>query len=136
MSSAPWYLNVERPSLKHQRDWKSDPNYSKSWYDRGAKIYQVDKYRKSACEKCGAMSRDTRSCTERPLKLGAKWTGKHIAPDEKIEQFELDYNGKRVRWNGYDAASYAHVIERYEARDEARRKYAAHDAQMKCVADC
>ncbi|KAK4344761.1 hypothetical protein RND71_034937 [Anisodus tanguticus] len=26
-------------------------------------------------------------------------------------------------WNGYDAASYAHVIERCEARDEARRKY-------------
>ncbi|KAK4366084.1 hypothetical protein RND71_013964 [Anisodus tanguticus] len=38
-------------SLKHQRKWKSDPNYTKSWYDRGAKIYQADKYRKSACEK-------------------------------------------------------------------------------------
>ncbi|KAM7480803.1 hypothetical protein LguiB_005386 [Lonicera macranthoides] len=38
-------------SLKHQRKWKSDPNYTKSWYDRGAKIYQADKYRKGACEK-------------------------------------------------------------------------------------
>lgn len=60
---------------------------------------------------------------ERPRKLGAKWTGKSIAPDEKIEQFELDYDGKRDRWNGYDAASYVHVVDRYEARDEARRKY-------------
>lgn len=79
MSSAPWYLKAERPvrtssfilgfygfrginidlfqlfwckqSLKHQRNWKSDPNYTKSWYDRGAKIYQADKYRKGACEK-------------------------------------------------------------------------------------
>ena len=82
MSSAPWYLNAERPvsfthiqfnttllthikalfssrifylflcqSLKHQRKWKSDPNYTKSWYDRGAKIFQADKYRKGACEK-------------------------------------------------------------------------------------
>ncbi|KAG5545403.1 hypothetical protein RHGRI_017775 [Rhododendron griersonianum] len=51
MSSAPWYLNSERPSLKHQRKWKSDPNYTKSWYDRGAKIYQADKFRKGACEK-------------------------------------------------------------------------------------
>ncbi|PQQ02696.1 pre-mRNA-splicing factor SLU7-A-like [Prunus yedoensis var. nudiflora] len=51
MSSAPWYLNAERPSLKHQRKWKSDPNYTKSWYDRGAKIYHADKYRKGACEK-------------------------------------------------------------------------------------
>uniref|UniRef100_A0A7N2LAF1 Pre-mRNA-splicing factor SLU7 n=1 Tax=Quercus lobata TaxID=97700 RepID=A0A7N2LAF1_QUELO len=43
MSSAPWYLNAERP----------DPNYTKSWYDRGAKIFQADKYRKGACENIG-----------------------------------------------------------------------------------
>lgn len=47
----------------------------------------------------------------------------HIGPDEKIESFELDYDGKRDRWNGFDPATYALVIERYEARDEARRKY-------------
>ncbi|KAH9764399.1 pre-mRNA-splicing factor SLU7 [Citrus sinensis] len=88
MSSAPWYLNAERPSLKHQRKWKSDPNYTKSWYDRGA-----------------------------------KWTNMHIGPDEKIESFELDYDGKRDRWNGFDPATYVLVIERNEARDEARRKY-------------
>lgn len=60
---------------------------------------------------------------ERPRRVGAKWTNKHIAPDEKIETFELDYDGKRDRWNGYDASTYARVIERYEARDEARKKY-------------
>lgn len=47
----------------------------------------------------------------------------HIVPDEKIETFELDHDGKQDRWNGYDASTYARVIERYEARDEARRKY-------------
>ncbi|MQL95046.1 hypothetical protein Taro_027718 [Colocasia esculenta] len=123
MSSAPWYLNAERPSLKHQRKWKSDPNYTKSWYDRGAKIFQADRYRKGACENCGAMTHDTKCCMERPRKVGAKWTNKHIAPDEKIETFELDYDGKRDRWNGYDPSTYARVIEKYEARDEARRKF-------------
>ncbi|CAL9091340.1 unnamed protein product, partial [Musa textilis] len=123
MSSAPWYLNAERPSLKHQRKWKSDPNYTKSWYDRGAKIYQADRYRKGACENCGAMTHDKKSCMERPRKAGAKWTSMHIAPDEKIETFGLDYDGKRDRWNGYDASTYFCVIEQYEARDEARRKY-------------
>ncbi|KAF5738936.1 splicing factor-related family protein [Tripterygium wilfordii] len=123
MSSAPWYLNAERPSLKHQRKWKSDPNYTKSWYDRGAKIFQAEKYRKGACENCGAMTHNSKSCMERPRKKGAKWTNTHIAPDEKIESFELDYDGKRDRWNGYDASTYARVIERYEARDEARKKY-------------
>lgn len=76
-----------------------------------------------ACCSCGAMTHNAKSCMDRPRKLGAKWTNKHIAPDEKIETFELDYDGKRDRWNGYDAATYARVIERYEARDEARRKY-------------
>ncbi|KAL0451180.1 UNVERIFIED_CONTAM: Pre-splicing factor SLU7 [Sesamum latifolium] len=89
MSSAPWYLNAERPSLKHQRKWKSDPNYTKSWYDRGAKTFHADKYRKGACENCGAMTHDKKSCVERPRKLGAKWTGKSIAPDEKIETLSL-----------------------------------------------
>ncbi|KAM7264049.1 hypothetical protein ACFE04_001732 [Oxalis oulophora] len=123
MSSAPWYLNADKPSLKHQRKWKSDPNYTKSWYDRGAKIYQADKYRKGACQNCGAMTHDAKACMERPQKKGAKWTNMHIAPDEKVESFQLDYDGKRDRWNGYDASTYARVIERYEARDEARRKF-------------
>ena len=60
---------------------------------------------------------------ERPRKVGAKWTGKHIAADEKVEAFELDYDGKRDRWNGYDATAYKLVIDAYDARDEARRKY-------------
>jgi pre-mRNA-processing factor SLU7 len=51
MSSAPWYLNAERPSLKHQRNWKTDANYTKDWYDRGKKVFQADKYRKGACTK-------------------------------------------------------------------------------------
>ncbi|RXH87291.1 hypothetical protein DVH24_028791 [Malus domestica] len=123
MSSAPWYLKHERPSLKHQRKWKSDPNYTTSWYDRGAKIFQADKYRKGACENCGASTHDSKSCMDRPRKVGAKWTNTHIAPDEKIETFELDYDGKRDRWNGYDATSYALVVERYESRDEARKKF-------------
>ncbi|XP_065875081.1 pre-mRNA-splicing factor SLU7-A-like [Euphorbia lathyris] len=123
MSSAPWYLNAEKPSLKHQRKWKSDPEYTKSWYDRGAKVFQAEKYRKGACLNCGAMTHDAKACMERPRKVGAKWTNKYIAPDEKIEAFELDYDGKRDRWNGYDTSSYAHVVERYEARDAARRKF-------------
>ncbi|CAI9290740.1 unnamed protein product [Lactuca saligna] len=72
---------------------------------------------------CGAMTNTTKTRMERPRKLGAKWTSKNIAPNEKIETFQLDYDGKRDRWNGYDPTSYAHVIERYEACDEARKKF-------------
>ncbi|KAL5220989.1 hypothetical protein ABZP36_025702 [Zizania latifolia] len=123
MSSAPWYLNADKPSLKHQRNWKSDPNYTKSWYDRGAKLFQANKYRKGACENCGAMTHDKKSCMERPRNVGAKWTNISIAPDEKVESFELDFDGKRDRWNGYDPSTYTRVIADYEAREEARKKY-------------
>ncbi|KAL6583721.1 hypothetical protein OROMI_003010 [Orobanche minor] len=120
MASAPWYYpEAERPSLKHQRKWKrkSDPNSNKSWYDRGAKTFQAEKFRVGACQNCGAMTHGKKSCVERPRQKGAKWTSKHIAPDEKIENFELSYDGKRDRWNGYDKqASW------YDARDEARSK--------------
>ncbi|RVW33373.1 Pre-mRNA-splicing factor SLU7-A [Vitis vinifera] len=151
MSSAPWYLNAERPSLKHQRKWKSDPNYTKAWYDRVQKYFRrisiervhvkiitldwgawpdhllLCPYRNSisgsVCQgilwqpldhllaylmlSCGAMTHNAKTCMERPRQKGAKWTSMHIAPDEKIETFELDYDGKRDRWNGYDAATYA-----------------------------
>lgn len=38
-------------SLKHQRNWKGEGNYTNLWYDRGAKVFQADKYRKGACTK-------------------------------------------------------------------------------------
>lgn len=69
------------------------------------------------------MTHDKKSCVERPRKVGVKWTNMHIASDEKVESFELDYDGKRDRWNGYEASTYSRVIEQYEAREEARRKF-------------
>ena len=52
MSSAPWYLNSQHPSLKHQKDWRQheqDSIHVKR--DRGAKVFQATKFRKGACEK-------------------------------------------------------------------------------------
>ncbi|CAJ1976433.1 unnamed protein product [Sphenostylis stenocarpa] len=60
-----------------------------------AKIFQADTYRKGACENCGARTHNAKLCMERPRKTGAKWINMHIAPDDKIETFELDYDGKR-----------------------------------------
>ena len=55
MSSAPWYLNNNRPSLKHQKDWRTHAKDEVGkFYDRGVKVFQAKKFRKGACEKCGA----------------------------------------------------------------------------------
>ena len=53
---------------------------------------------------------DHTSClivSERPRKIGAKFTGASFAPDE-FSQPELkhDYEGKRDRWNGYNNEEY------------------------------
>lgn len=51
MAAAPWYLNTDKPSLKHQKNWKDGVQDDKAWYDRGAKVFQANKFRKGACEK-------------------------------------------------------------------------------------
>lgn len=52
MSAAPWYLNQQHPSLKHQKDWHDDKKDDMAkWYDRGATTFQAKKFRKGACEK-------------------------------------------------------------------------------------
>ena len=36
------------------------------------------------CCSCGAMSHKTKECMERPRRIGAKFTNKYIAADEKV----------------------------------------------------
>ena len=61
---------------------------------------------------CGAMTHKTKDCVERPRKTGAKWTKTEIAPDEKIQELQLEtFDAKKDRWNGYDTAEYARVID-------------------------
>mmetsp|Transcript_727 Transcript_727/g.1291 ORF Transcript_727/g.1291 Transcript_727/m.1291 type:complete len:554 (-) Transcript_727:263-1924(-) len=114
MASAPWYLNNNHPSLKHQRNWNAKEAGTKQWYERGAKVFQADKYRKGACPNCGSMTHKIKDCLERPRNKGAKWTGVDIAADDKIETLDLDFEGKRDRWNGYDSKEYSKVMDRYE----------------------
>ncbi|PVU93252.1 hypothetical protein BB559_003378 [Furculomyces boomerangus] len=129
MSQAPWYVDSKKPSLKHQRDFKEkkqiDPN---NWYARGVrKETAATKYRKGACENCGAMSHKTKECMERPRKKGAKWTGKDIMPDEVITHVEFDFDKKRDRWNGYDPKQHLELIQEWEIIEEARKKKKAED---------
>ena len=50
MTNAPWYLNKDKPTLQHQRNWKEKQG-DNQWYDRGAKVFQATKWRKGSCEK-------------------------------------------------------------------------------------
>lgn len=125
ISKAPWYLDTGAPSLAHQRRPDYDASASKlnEWYDRGAKAGPAaTKYRKGACENCGAMTHKKKDCLERPRKKGAKFTNEDIAPDEVIQDIQAGYDAKRDRWNGYDPAEHSKIYEEYAAIEQARQK--------------
>ncbi|KAJ8609943.1 hypothetical protein MRB53_038881 [Persea americana] len=107
--------------LQHQRlqqEKNQDPLATSKWYDRGKQQGPAaTKYRKGACENCGAMTHKSKDCLQRKRKLGAKWTGKNIAADEVIEDIKLGWDAKRDRWNGYDAAQYEEVIEDFKSKE-------------------
>ncbi|PGH09487.1 pre-mRNA-splicing factor slu7 [Blastomyces parvus] len=124
ISKKPFYVDDESSAndyLEHQRLQKSKTE--QKWYDRGKRVGPAaSKYRKGACENCGSMSHKVKECLSRPRKLGAKWTGKDIQPDEEIQSVDLDWDAKRDRWNGYDASEYRNVVEEYEELEALKRQ--------------
>jgi pre-mRNA-processing factor SLU7 len=116
-------MDTGAPSLKHQRhkeeEIKSDLHHVRGQVEPAE---PVRKFRKGACENCGSMSHKAKDCLERPRKVGAKFTGKDIRPDDFVKTAELNFDGKRDRWAGYDAEEYAAVVETFEKVEEERRK--------------
>lgn len=129
ISQAPWYLGTKRGSLHHQKQGsqRSKPALN-TWYAKGAKVATpVTRFRKGACTNCGAMTHDAKTCCERPRKLPAKFSGRDYQQDEVIQELSLDWEGKRDRWNGYEAEMFTNVMEDWkEIEDEKiRRREAA-----------
>ncbi|CAO2582906.1 Pre-mRNA-splicing factor SLU7 [Lemmus lemmus] len=141
ISSVPWYIDPsKRPTLKHQRPQpEKQKQFSSSgeWYKRGVKENSITtKYRKGACENCGAMTHKKKDCFERPRRVGAKFTGTNIAPDEHVQpQLMFDYDGKRDRWNGYNPEEHMKIIEEYAKVDLAKRTLKAQKLQEEMEKD-
>lgn len=125
ISKKPFYLesaDSENDYLEHQRLQNSTPDQSK-WYDRGKRLGPAaTKFRKGACENCGALTHKTKECLSRPRAKGARWTGKDIQADETVQDVELGWDAKRDRWNGYDAEQYRNVTEEWEELENLKRK--------------
>ncbi|XP_070492701.1 pre-mRNA-splicing factor Slu7 [Chironomus tepperi] len=130
ISSAPWYYGTAGPTLKHQRPQEEKlKEYSaiEEWYKKGVdKTKVATKYRKGACENCGAITHKKKDCLERPRKIGAKYTNAAIAYDEFVQpELNPDYDGKRDRWSGYDPANHREIVEEYQKIEEAKRQIKA-----------
>lgn len=116
-SSTTDYLEHQRLQQKQQ-----DSARDSKWYDRGKKLGPAaTKFRKGACENCGASTHKAKDCLERPRKQGAKWTGQNIMADEAVQDVSLGWDAKRDRWNGYDAREYENVIEEYNQLEEMKK---------------
>lgn len=135
ISTVPWYVDPnQRPTLKHQRVQPiTVKEFSKigDWYHRGVPTKSLaTKYRKGACENCGAMTHKKKDCLERPRKIGAKFTGNMIAPDEFVQpDLQMDYDGKRDRWNGFQSDQHKEVIEEYAKIEIAKQALKAQKLQ-------
>ncbi|KAI8835839.1 Pre-mRNA splicing Prp18-interacting factor-domain-containing protein [Chytriomyces cf. hyalinus JEL632] len=134
ISSAPWYLDINHATLKHQRNPKegTDRDDMNTWYQRGVfkdTSVVAKKFRKGACENCGAMSHKTRDCVDRPRAKSAKQTNKTLAPDEHVSSLSLGFDAKRDRWNGYDPNDHSKVIQDWELVDAERRRIREEEAQ-------
>ncbi|KAK2733335.1 mRNA splicing protein [Myotisia sp. PD_48] len=124
ISKKPFYIDDDSAPgdyLEHQRLHKSKTD--DKWYDRGKRVGPAaTKFRKGACENCGAITHKTKECLSRPRKQGAKWTGKDIQADEKIQKVDLGWDAKRDRWNGYDAREYQNVVQEYEELESLKKQ--------------
>ena len=132
ISKKPFYLesaDSENDYLEHQRLQTSIPDQSK-WYDRGRRLGPAaTKFRKGACENCGALTHKTKECLSRPRAKGARWTGKDIQADEVVQDVELGWDAKRDRWNGYDAEQYRNVTEEWEELEGLKRRLKGEEAE-------
>ncbi|CAF9942717.1 MAG: mRNA splicing protein [Alectoria fallacina] len=132
ISKKPFYLesaDSENDYLEHQRLQTSTPDQSK-WYDRGKRLGPAaTKFRKGACENCGALTHKTKDCLSRPRAKGARWTGKDIQADEVVQDVQLGWDAKRDRWNGYDAEQYRDVTEEWEELENLKKRLKGREAE-------
>ncbi|KAG5951385.1 mRNA splicing protein [Claviceps sorghi] len=124
ISRKPFYADEDGDDndyLKHQR--REEKKESTAWYDRGRRAGPAaTKYRKGACENCGAMTHKAKDCLSRPRAKGAKWTGRDIQADEVIQDVRMGWDAKRDRWNGYDPKEYRNVVEEFNQMEELRKQ--------------
>ena len=62
-----------------------------------------------------------------PRRIAAKYSGKDLQADEVIVECNLNYSGKRDRWNGYDPSAHKKHVTEYELQEAERKAVKVYD---------
>jgi pre-mRNA-processing factor SLU7 len=108
MSQAPWYLNAKGPGLKHQRNLK----ILSVAQGQAARTVQA----------VGASKLISRTRDEFGERLDSKAKGKAAGDAPTANGYDTTFAGKRDRWNGYDSSQYLRVMNKFELKDQERKK--------------
>ncbi len=128
IAKAPWYVGSEK-GLGHQRGGDVEiesKNMKITEVKPKAAVFvggEVKKFRKGACENCGAMTHQKKDCVERPRAIGAKFLAKNLARDEAMAPEVHGYDAKRDRWAAYDPAEYKATMAKYELAEKERLRF-------------
>ena len=89
----------------------------------GVTSKSATRFRKGACENCGSITHKKIQCVERPRKIGCKYTGADIAPDEIVPNvIDFDFEAKRDRWSNYDVSDHHVAVEEHEKLEVEKRR--------------
>lgn len=134
----PWYLdpsadpNSKVPSLQHQRLQKDTLLVDEAGFQgyrkhATASVITTTKFRKGACENCGALDHQKKECVERPRKITAKMMGSSgqsiQTVDTLLSEQRKGFDAKRDRWNDYDPDHFSNVVETFKMKDEIQKQF-------------
>lgn len=109
--------------LEHQRLHTDSQAPSSKYEDRRKRVVnRATKFRKGACQNCGALGHTPKDCLDRPRKEGARWTGRDIRPDEVRDgKDESNWDSKRDQYATYDPEEYSRVVDEFDRMEKLRR---------------
>lgn len=114
IANVPWYYGSDQPTLKHHRRkvGETDQPLTEEQDESGTAVQKVGiataRFRRGACENCGAITHKTSDCLERPRKVSARFAGSQLAVDEvnRSGKSANSYDAKRDRWGAYDVSTH------------------------------
>lgn len=141
IKDAPWYTSesskddkaaLSNDYLSHHRSGKETQSNAEPRIGQGITdsfIKDVDtksgpvfkkRCTRAKCVNCGSMDHDKRECLEKPKRKREVHATHNEGQDKGKRNENLDYDGKRDRWYGYDVNDYDAYVKKFEERRAAQ----------------